>query len=1105
MRRTLTISGPWGSLVAILIVLATMLAAPTGCSGKSKAQKLHNKGMILYKFRNYYKAIEQFEEALDIKPDRVSTLAVCAEAYLQTGKPGQAIEYAERALQQEPQRTDLRGTVGQAHLALALGDELTTVGLPTVVAPEHLDRATQIASQLRREQPDAIEGLMLQAQIDRVNQKYDDARRLYEELLQQMPENDDARLGLIETYMLLNEFDRAEQMARRMIERTDHPPPEAVAKLATTLALQEKYDAAYEVLQPWIAQENKTPDLSHYLLAGDILLTQLKNLDQAEPLAPSMDLQLQDQLTTRTEPADTHQQQQVVERLADMAALMKGRYPNIPQAWFYRGVSYQMQDKTDEAILHFEKACQRAPGDRRFRLALAMSRMENENYEGARNDLRVLLRTHPGDPDARFRIAQCYAAEGNYGEAIDLLRDLHAEYPDRNNFKSLLGRLLVLTGDPDFVAEGIQMLAESSQYELKAGGKEFLMAQNMLREAQKALADRDPVAFPQKLDRAQQLLNDVVRLQPDNYLAHVKLSQLAELRGNLVSALEHARRAARIDANMRPFEARLYARLGQQQAAIALYKQIVEENPETVAHRLALARLEETTGNTPTARQMYERILQQHPDHLQACLALANLLAREEGPDRAIAYLQAHAEPFAESFQFHLALAELQIKNGHTSEAAETLQTATRILEQLWTRLETEQQNQRADQVKRQLATAFMDLAAMRLLNDQETLADRAAEKGMQYHLELEPQARILMGMSRLTDSRVEEALHQMNRAGRSGQMPPSGYLIISVAHLAGGNIDDARAVLQDNNVLERLNKETLRIYRRMLERQQSEQLAAAAPHIALLLYLSENPIYLNAAMNQCERALEILPDEPFLLTRKAQLLKQQGKADAAIQVYEHLRQVSPETDLVLLALADLHQAKADLALVRGQPPQALQQRQRALEVCQQFLERNPGNLEGLNVVSALYQQLGQFEQANRVYRQIIQTDPDKASPYNNLAWNLAQVGRMEEAARLGEKALQLAPNQPEILDTVGWIEFKNAQYDAALDKLRRAARGRPNNPDIRFHLAQALAGAGEDNEAVEQLESIVHAMPGYHRINDVKARLRELKPDSAALSQSGP
>jgi predicted Zn-dependent protease len=130
----------------------------------------------------------------------------------------------------------------------------------------------------------------------------------------------------------------------------------------------------------------------------------------------------------------------------------------------------------------------------------------------------------------------------------------------------------------------------------------------------------------------------------------------------------------------------------------------------------------------------------------------------------------------------------------------------------------------------------------------------------------------------------------------------------------------------------------------------------------------------------------------------------------------------------------------------------------------------------------------------------MIEIDPQNFAAYNNLAWNLAELGNLDQASEVGRQAMDKSGTNGGVIDTVGWIEFRRGKMKEAVELLERASRVAPNTPDIRFHYAQALEKQNEIARAVAELEAIMLATPGFDKIEEVRAMLARLAPDSYAL-----
>jgi Flp pilus assembly protein TadD len=70
-------------------------------------------------------------------------------------------------------------------------------------------------------------------------------------------------------------------------------------------------------------------------------------------------------------------------------------------------------------------------------------------------------------------------------------------------------------------------------------------------------------------------------------------------------------------------------------------------------------------------------------------------------------------------------------------------------------------------------------------------------------------------------------------------------------------------------------------------------------------------------------------------------------------------------------------------------------------------------------------------------------------------------------AVATAEKAYKALPEAPATMDTYGWALLGAGKTDQAVELLREASKGLPDNAEVQYHLAAALAEAGNKPEAV--------------------------------------
>ncbi|MCI0666937.1 MAG: PEP-CTERM system TPR-repeat protein PrsT [Methylococcaceae bacterium] len=138
-----------------------------------------------------------------------------------------------------------------------------------------------------------------------------------------------------------------------------------------------------------------------------------------------------------------------------------------------------------------------------------------------------------------------------------------------------------------------------------------------------------------------------------------------------------------------------------------------------------------------------------------------------------------------------------------------------------------------------------------------------------------------------------------------------------------------------------------------------------------------------------------------------------------------------------------------------------------------EWLDKNPDDAGSRIMLGMAYIEDGEQNQAIRVYEQLIEKQPDNLLVLNNLAW-LYQQKADPRAVELAERTIGLDPKDAEVIDTVGWILMLNGQIERSLPLLQKAAEQAPGIDAIQLHYAQALAKAGRNAEAREQLTKLL-------------------------------
>ncbi len=135
----------------------------------------------------------------------------------------------------------------------------------------------------------------------------------------------------------------------------------------------------------------------------------------------------------------------------------------------------------------------------------------------------------------------------------------------------------------------------------------------------------------------------------------------------------------------------------------------------------------------------------------------------------------------------------------------------------------------------------------------------------------------------------------------------------------------------------------------------------------------------------------------------------------------------------------------------------------------------------------------GRQSEAVSHYEKILETAPEHIIALNNLAWIFDENGD-DRAVDFARRAYEVAPSRAEIVDTYGWIMLRKGNTEQAVELLTKAIAGAPENSDIRYHFASALANSGEDQRAIQELETILSKEASFPSRADAAALLNELR-----------
>lgn len=137
----------------------------------------------------------------------------------------------------------------------------------------------------------------------------------------------------------------------------------------------------------------------------------------------------------------------------------------------------------------------------------------------------------------------------------------------------------------------------------------------------------------------------------------------------------------------------------------------------------------------------------------------------------------------------------------------------------------------------------------------------------------------------------------------------------------------------------------------------------------------------------------------------------------------------------------------------------------------------------------------GSLVEAERVYRQAIGMDPTSAAAVNDLGLCLARQGKLEPSAAVLRQAIMMRPDKPLYRNNIATVLVELDQADEALVHLKTAY----GPATAHYNLGQLLARAGENGEAIEQLNEAVRLEPTLTLAQEALANLTAEQPPATA------
>ncbi|HET6629003.1 MAG TPA: XrtA/PEP-CTERM system TPR-repeat protein PrsT [Woeseiaceae bacterium] len=860
-------------------------------------------------------------------------------------------------------------------------------------------------------------------------------------ILQQEPDNREARLLLGRSALRVNDAATAEKELRRALE-LGVDPGAVIADLGQALLALREHEKLLEEITPNLAGTGEER-LTVLRLRGDALMGLDRPADARaayqEVLAAAGDNlpALLGLASTFAAESQYDQARQTIDRALAID-------PDHVQARLASGSLYLTTRDSAAAVAEFEKAAELAEGDKHARVTAlaglieaaltarnlpaakeALARLQKlapdnlstvyltariayleKDYELAQTELQKLLSVAPDSVPAQFMMGAVQLQRGNLGQAEMHLSSVVAAEPRNADARKLLAEIRIRQHRADEAADILRPLLQMPDADrgalnlavrasLEAGDVDDAIG--YLRQAHDDDPDNAEIQLDLAaaylaagdVDAAQELLDSTPAGTAETDYRRELLQVMTPIRrGDATTALADAQAMAERwpdDARVRNLIGGIALSLKNPALARESFVAAQALEPGDLSTYLNIANIDLQQGDLASARAQYEAALERQPGAIQPMMAYAKLEARAENMDAAVQWLE-------------------------QARAAEPAALEPRVL----------------------LARVYLD---------QRDFA--SAQKAAAEIVALEPasaEAHNLLGLAQQGLDDTAAALASFSEAKRLAPEQSMYRMNKARAELAMGETEQAEETLVGDG----LDLDDIRT---------SVMVAA--------LRAREGDV--EAAMKIAKDLQTRHPDKAVPYALEAELLAAAKQFQSAAAIYDKALSLRPDDPQ--LAMRAYRVRTAGGIDARTKP-------------LTDYLARRPLDASVRVVIAQDYQTRGQSDRAIAEYERVLATEPDHFVALNNLAWEYFVRGdaRAEATAK---RAFEESPENGSVADTLGWIQVQGGNLEDGIPMLRKAVELSDGNPEVRYHLAAGLAAAGETAAAREALEKALGAENG--------------------------
>ena len=753
-------------------------------------------------------------------------------------------------------------------------------------------------------------------------------------------------------------------------------------------------------------------------------------------------------------------------------------------------------------------ACSSSEEQQANYLNRAQEQYDADDFKKARLELRNVLQINPYNPQARYLLALIHAQDANWREVSKNL-SLAIEYaPDFIDPRIKMGGLLFRYG-PNADEKTLEQADAVLALDPDNADARALRAVVFQRQGEEADA----------ISEAQLALDSVPgHVGASSVMVKVYTDQDAEL------ALAYIDTSIEInpsDSVAKEVKLALLDRQDETAAAIALYNELIADDPENIVYYVRLLAYLSEKDRDDEADALLSSLAISPRDSIDFKIWLAQALNRKNLLDIAESTIKGFIIDYPEEYELRFALSRIYMTSDRTA--------SNNVLREIIA-LDV-------DGADAQSARGAIAAFAWMLDNDRataETMANEmlVIEEGNHHALQLR-------AIFRLLDNNNIGAISDLRAVLKSNPTSVASLLMLGEAHTANNSIDlaldayrsalelspndgtgvqkisqllinqgnytaaesilishleqfpanaDAHVLLIESYILQQRWNDALTVTREL--EKQDQQLARGVYLRGRVLYASKeypaaitafeevlqlepsavealsylvNTMLVTGEVSGAEayllKHIEAYPQQVHPLELQGSVYLSSGDFDAAIESYRAALLIDPQRGSAQVALGRALQAKGDLLA--------------ALKAYDDGLQLSPKSVDLLTLKAGLLEALKRYQDAVDAYNAVLAINEDEVIASNNLTMLLIDYFPSEESFA---RAFQLTSkfedtNIAILLDTRGWLYYHMEDYVSAKRVLKRAVAADGDESIFRFHLGMAYYRLGDNTSAKIELE----------------------------------